>query len=146
MSYCAPNSHARHTLLKGCCTTSNVCCDNRSSYSAQKYCECNDTMGSNNIPVSDKVALCGILSSTFNGQSFADSDAVYTLLAAINFHGVCNGPFLLTGVPSAGSLINIGTVEKGVFTPTNNTIPALDYTLIINALPISECGTFVVLA
>ena len=145
MSYCAPNSHARHTLLKGCCTSSNVCCDNRSSYSAQKYCECNDIFG-NNIPVSDKVALCEILQKSFIGQSFANSAAVHAFLTTINFRGVCNGPFLLTAVPTNGSMINVGTVENGVFTPTNNIIPSSVYTLIINALPISECGTFVVLA
>jgi hypothetical protein len=73
-----------------------------------------------------------------------DSDEVYALLNSINFTNIC-GPWLLTIVPTSGSLINIGTVENGRITVTNNTVVDNEYTVIINATPISECGTFTAL-
>lgn len=137
MSYCAPNSHARHTILKGCCTTSNVCCDSRSAYNAGKYCECNDTAG-NNTTQSYPEALCHTLAgltgpyvgytgfyAALDGQTGA-----YTRFNCGDLHVNVEG---VTSVLAA-------TVGNGDIIVTNNPFPVGTYDVTIEERPNHVCA------
>lgn len=142
---CVTSAHAKQTILRGCCTTVNSCCQYNAAYSATKYCECNDTVGDNH-EISFEQDLCTLLTTGFTGQIYGNSTAFYTALAALDYSPFICGEFEIYVVPSlGGDEILVGTVFNGDITTETTVIPGAEggviYNLIIGSGSTTVCGT-----
>lgn len=142
---CVSSSHAKHTILRGCCSTGNNCCDRRSAYSATKYCECDPDV-SRNQEISYEDDLCALLGTGFTGQGYTGVTGLTGFYAELN--NLDYTPFICGSFPlyavSGGTGILVGTVFNGDITTTGTNItPTGTYDIVINSGSVNSCGTFV---
>jgi hypothetical protein len=136
---CSSSSHAQHTFVRGCCTT--LCpCPGVASYSAEKYCPCNETVG--NITRNYGEQICNILGgiSGFSG-SYAQFSGV---LSNLNFSQIMCGSFDIyvdTYVPKIATISN-GSITLGAQIPFNPDIP---YTVHVNNQSNPSCATITII-
>ena len=143
---CVSSSRAKHTILKGCCSTGNNCCDRRSAYSATKYCDCDPDV-SRNQEISYENDLCALLGTGFTGQTYTGLTGItdfYAKLNNLDYTPFNCGTFPLYVVTSGITGILVGTVFNTDITTTGTDItPTGPYDIVINAGSVHSCGTFV---
>lgn len=127
MSYCQPNAHARQTILRGCCTTGNNCCNIPSGYDARKYCYCSDISG-NNTQGTFAGALCSALIGV-TGSHVGYTGFYTSLEDDIKYNRFTCG-LLHIGVTGVTGTI-VAEVENGVVTVTGPALPVGNYSVYV---------------
>jgi hypothetical protein len=116
---CTTNAaHAQHTLIRGCCDKSTCPCPGGSSYSAEQYCPCNETVGNKSLTYGQQV--CAILGTVFLRRPvfFNEIGSLFGIIRNdLDFSAVTCGSFdiIIKNVIN-GEQFTLGTVTDGDYT------------------------------
>ncbi len=117
---CASSSHTLHTTLRGCCGSS-CACPVSVSFSAVKYCPCDDTVTNGVLSYSDGVCL---RLASLNNTTYANIDALNTALDVFATNELttipCNIPVYIV-LTTGGTPVLIGSFVNGVYVPVSPT-------------------------
>jgi hypothetical protein len=140
---CTTNSaHAQHTFVRGCCQ-STCPCPGGSSYSAEPYCPCNDTVARNRV-ISYRDVLCTLLATLETNSPYTTAAFTAAIGATDFFSTVKCGSFTILAVPTAGTTITVGTVVNGVFTADTPLNADDAYSLVIQGVLTVECANITI--
>lgn len=139
---CTTNSaHAQHTFLRGCCQ-STCPCPGGSSFSAEPYCPCNDTV--KNVTRNYSQQVCYILSllpATITGTQGALDD--------LDWSSIKCGTFLIytlvgTGQPVEtliGTVVGASTGGTINFTGAQDVVAPSEYQIYVGSGSPTTCAT-----